>query len=152
MKINFEISVDEMREMVKWFEEEEAKERNISNSGKIDRRSLSNYARIFDDGLPGWSKDSEYNLMYLKNQEQYANDKLKAEGHLFLNDVYEMLGLPKSKAGQTVGWIYDEDNPIGDNFVSFGIFKIPNNHDAINGYACDFILDFNVDGEILNKI
>lgn len=152
MKINFEISVEEMREMVKWFEEEEAKEQELSNSGKIDRRSLSNYARIFDDSLPGWSKDSEYNLMYLKNQEQYANDKLKAEGHLFLNDVYEMLGLPKSKAGQMVGWIYDEDNPVGDNFVSFGIFEIPNNHDAINGYKCVFILDFNVDGEILSKI
>lgn len=90
--------------------------------------------------------------MYLKNQEQYANDKLKAERHLFLNDVYEMLGFPKTKAGQTVGWVYDEDNPVGDNFVSFGIIDIPLNHDAINGYKCDFIIDFNVDGEILSKI
>ena len=60
----------------------------------------SDYARFYDDGCTGWTKDAEYNLMFLKSQQQYANDKLIANGFLFLNDVYKELGIPPSKEGQ----------------------------------------------------
>ena len=56
-------------------------------------------------------------------QQAYANKKLQAQGYLFLNDVLEMLGIQKTKAGQIVGWIYNEEAPIGDNYVDFGIFN-----------------------------
>ena len=119
-----------------------------------DPNELSDYARFYDDGCTGWSKDPEFNLMFLKQQMNYANDVLKKRGYLFLNEVYAMLGIPKTKAGQIVGWIYDEKNPIGDNFVDFGIYNENRikNRDFVNGYERTILLDFNVDGNILDMI
>lgn len=119
-----------------------------------DPNTYSEYARFFDDGCLGWTKDPELNLTFLKQQQNYANDRLKRKGYLFLNDVYEMLGIQPTKAGQIVGWIYDEKNPVGDNFVDFGIYDInrPKNRDFVNGYERVILLDFNVDGNILDMI
>lgn len=110
----------------------------------------SEYSRFFDDGCTGWEKDAEYNLMFLRAQQQYANDLLKSRGHLFLNEVYDMLGIPRTKAGQAVGWIYDPENPVGDNYVDFGIYDInkEKSRDFVNGYERTILLDFNVDGNI----
>ena len=119
-----------------------------------DPNLYSDYARFFDDGCLGWSKDAEYNLMFLKQQQNYANDLLKKKGHLFLNEVYDMLGIPRTRAGQVVGWIYDEKHPIGDNFVDFGIYDMNREkvRDFVNGYERVILLDFNVDGNILDLI
>lgn len=110
----------------------------------------SQYSRFYDDGCTGWTKDPEKNLTFLRLQQRWANDKLKAQGYLFLNDVYEMLGIQKSRAGQVVGWIYDKNNPVGDNKVDFGIYDIhkPANRKFVNGYERVILLDFNVDGPI----
>ena len=119
-----------------------------------DPNEFSDYARFFDDGCTGWTKDPEYNLMFLKDQQRYANDLLKSKGYLFLNDVYDMLGIPRSKAGQCVGWIYDEKYPVGDNFVDFGIYDINNEkaRDFVNGCERTILLAFNVDGDILDML
>lgn len=119
-----------------------------------DPSKYSDYARVFDDGCTGWTKDPEYNLMFLKDQQRYANDRLKSKGSLFLNEVYDMLGIPRSKAGACVGWIYDEKHPAGDNFVDFGIYDLYNEktRDFVNGYERSILLDFNVDGNILDLI
>lgn len=119
-----------------------------------DPNMYSTYARFFDDGCRGWSKDPEYNLMFLKQQQNYANDVLKLKGHLFLNEVYDMLGMPRSKAGQIVGWVYDEKNPVGDNFVDFGIYNMDNERARafVNGYERTILLDFNVDGNIYDLL
>ena len=87
-------------------------------------------------------------MLFLKAQETYANDLLKQKGYLFLNDVYKLLGLSETKSGQIVGWVYDEKNPVGDNFVDFGIYK-DYGADFINGFGTSILLDFNVDGNIL---
>lgn len=122
--------------------------------------NISEFARFFDEATSTeHHKDAEYNLMFLRRQQDYANEVLKAKGHLFLNDVYEMLGIPKTKAGQVVGWIYDEKNPNGDNFVDFGIYCLSGNevYDErkrafVNGYERNILLDFNVDGPIYELI
>ena len=115
---------------------------------------ISDFARFFDEGSRYFTKDPEYNLMFLKNQERYANDKLKAKGYLFVNDVYRMLDIPETKAGQIVGWIYDEKCPNGDNYVDFGIYNTnrEKSRDFVNGYEKVILLDFNVDGNILEHI
>ena len=116
--------------------------------------NVSEYARFFDDGCAGWTKDREYNLMFLRDQQRYANDLLKSKGHLFLNEVYDLLGIPRTKAGQIVGWIYDEKHPNGDNFVDFGIYDTNKtaNRDFVNGYERTILLDFNVDGNIWDQM
>lgn len=118
----------------------------------MDPNGLSDFAKVWDDGNIGWSKDPQTNLIFLKGQQYAANQRLKKQGYLFMNDVYEMLGFPKTKEGQMAGWIYDEKNPIGDNFVDFGIYDITKekNRDFVNGYERSIILDFNIDGDILD--
>lgn len=112
----------------------------------------SEYARFFDRGNPYWEKDAEYNLHFLLQMQNWATEKLRRKGYLFLNEVYQAIGIPESKAGQVVGWIYDEENPIGDNVVDFGIHELHRkpNRDFVNGYEPTILLDFNVDGNIWN--
>ena len=114
----------------------------------------SAYAKFFDESCLGWEKDPEYNLMFLRRQQDYANERLKSRGHLFLNEVYEMLGINRTKAGAVVGWVYDEKNPIGDNHVDFGIYDVYNEatRSFVNGTENVILLDFNVDGDILDLI
>lgn len=110
----------------------------------------SEYARFFDETCLYWNRDAEYNLVFLKQAEAQANRKLKQRGRLFLNDVYRMLGMQESRAGQVVGWVYDENNPLGDNRVDFGIYDVHNAQKRafVNGYEKSILLDFNVDGNI----
>lgn len=111
------------------------------------------YARFFDAASDQFDKDPEYNLMFLRRQQEYANELLRSRGHVFLNEVYDMLGIQRTKAGQVVGWIYDEKNPNGDNYIDFGIFKNREpNRRFVNGYEYNILLDFNVDGPIYELI
>lgn len=128
----------------------EVKETVKVMEGADNPTTYSDYARFFDESCPAWQNDPEYNLTFLKAQQQYANDLLKAQGRLFLNDVYKMLGIDITKAGQVVGWIYDPDCPVGDNFVDFGIYDMSKERVRafVNGYEPNILLDFNVDGNI----
>lgn len=119
-----------------------------------DPNFYSDYARFFDGGCAGWTKDPEMNLMFLKKQQAWANERLQRQGYLLLNDVYDALGIPKSKAGFVVGWVYDKKHPIGDNYIDFGIYdiNIAKNRDFVNGYERSILLDFNVDGNIVEMM
>ncbi len=136
--------------------DEKGKEKTVTEEVKLmDPNNFSEFSVIFDCGNEGWDKDPEISKFFLMQQQNYANDILKSRGYLFLNEVYEMLGFGRTKAGQVVGWIYDEKHPIGDNFVDFGMFDIAKNPraaDFINGYERAIVLDFNVDGNILDMI
>lgn len=151
-ELRFNIKPKEIEEVKKDENGNDVIEKTTVNAA--DPNLYSDFAKVYDDGCTGWDKNPEYNLMFLRRQQAYANEQLKRQGYLFLNDVYDMLGIPKTKAGQIVGWIYDEKNPIGDNFVDFGIYNIniPKNNDFVNGYESTIILDFNVDGNILDLI
>lgn len=152
-ELRYNIKAKEFEETV--VNEETGEETTVVNTVNVaDTIEYSDYARFFDDGCAGWTKDSEHNLCFLKCQQNYANERLQKRGYLFLNDVYEMLGIPKTKAGQIVGWVYDEKNPNGDNFVDFGIYDINKERARafVNGYERTILLDFNVDGNILDLI
>lgn len=120
----------------------------------MDPNCYSQYSIVFDDGNTGWDPDPELTKYFLIQQQNWANERLKARGHLFLNEVYDMLGVKRTKAGAQVGWVYDEKNNTGDNYVDFGIFDInkPKACDFVNGLEKVIILDFNVDGVILDLI
>ena len=111
----------------------------------------SPYTFCFDVGCNGWTKNPAYNRMFLEHQQAMMTQRLEAQGYLFLNDVLKELGLPQTEVGQIAGWIYDEESPIGDNYVDFGIFDIhkPANRDFVNGYEASVWLDFNCVGNIL---
>ena len=105
------------------------------------------YGFKFDEKCAGWSEHRADNLCFLRFQQDYANVLLRTRGHLFLNEVYDMLGAPRTKLGQVCGWVYKENNPIGDNYVDLDIFNDRNTED--NNV---FILDPNVDGCILDDM
>lgn len=153
-ELKYNLKAEKITEKV--LDEETGKEKKVKNTIEVAQSidGYSDYARFFDDGCDGWEKDAESNLYFLRTQQQYANDLLVARGHLFLNEVYDMLGIPRTKAGQVVGWIYDSKNPIGDNYVDFGIYDISKQEkrDFVNGYERSILLDFNVDGPIYDLI
>ena len=113
-----------------------------------DPNIFSIYARIFDEYNHNWERDSELNRLFLQCQQNWMNNKLRACGHVFLNEVYECLGFEHSSAGAVVGWIYDGE---GDGYIDFGMFEAFN-ADFINNLEKSIVLDFNVDGVIYDKI
>ena len=151
-ELRYDIKAKEIEERVVDENGNEKIEKKVVNT--FDPTKYSGYAIAFDDGNFGWDKDPEKTKFFLVQQQNWANEKLQKQGYLFLNDVYTMLGANKTAAGQVVGWVYDEKNPIGDNYVDFGIFDIYNEkaRDFINGKERVIILDFNVDGNILDYI
>jgi len=108
----------------------------------------SPYARFFDEGSVNFQKNPELNKLYIQCQQAYANDLLQVRGHLFLNEVYDSLGIARSSAGAVVGWVI---SPDGDNFVDFGLFEATSS-EFINGHEPRVLLDFNVDGVIYELI
>lgn len=151
-ELKYNIKAEEVEKVVV---DEKGKEKKVKETVQVvDSNDIGYYAKFFDVGNPNWTKDPEANLMFLRHQQDYMNHKLQLQKYLFLNDVYEALGIDKTQAGQIVGWIYDEENPNGDNFVDFGIYD---RHDAVkrlfvNGSERTILLDFNVDGPIYDKV
>lgn len=118
----------------------------------MEHLGCSPYAKFFDQLSSQWQKNADYNLHFLKTQESIFNDLLNSRGHVFLNEVYDALDIPRTSAGQTVGWVRNSKN--GDSFVSFGIYDLYNDEKRafVNGYERSILLDFNVDGVILDLI
>ena len=147
MKITLDFEMKDVIELLKAIAEGN---REVKSNSVVKKDWVySQYAKVFDESCSGWTKDPEYNMTYLRTQQRYANELLVSKGHLLLNDVYDMLGFPRTKAGQIVGWVYNKNNPIGDNFVRFGLENDNvNMRNFTNGYSNTVILDFNVDGDI----
>jgi Family of unknown function (DUF6353) len=118
---------------------------------RVAPNQYSPYAKFFDQLCSSWSKDPEYNYMFLRCKQNWLNDLLQMRGHVFLNDVYDELGIDRTSAGSVVGWIISKD---GDNYIDFGIFNgnSPGARDFVNGREGAILLDFNVDGVIYDKI
>jgi len=130
----------------------------VDDKGKIKKKLVvgtgvpSIYARFFDECSRQWQKEPNYNLVFLRAQQSYANNLLQSRGHVMLNDVYDQLDIPRSSAGAIVGWMWKKD---GDNFIDFGIFDPANSEarDFVNGRNFGAILlDFNVDGVVYKLI
>ena len=132
---------------------EKGEEKKVKKTVTVVEPEHSDYARYFVYGEAAAAEQNyDYNRLFLKAQQELANHILRAHGYLFLNDVYDMLGIEKSLAGQAVGWVYDKDvDDHGDNYVDFGIQEVYRKRsDEPNDYEKVFLLDFNVDGSILN--
>lgn len=129
------------------------------NKVKIDARivdldntalAISDYSRFFQTGCKGFDASSgRYNLLYLKGIQAMFNNKLIADGYVMLNDVYRELGFDTIPEGWSIGWVYDEANPIGDNYIDFGLYEARNkNQRAVNDWEPVILMDFNVDGNL----
>jgi len=118
--------------------------------GQRDPNGYSMYAKFFDEYNVNWCKNPESNLQFLKFVQSTCNDRLQSRGFLFLNEVYQALGIPMTSYGQMVGWVLGN----GDDFVDFGIMDGERERARafVNGREASILLDFNVDGVIWDKI
>lgn len=124
----------------------------VSTTRVIDAPG-SPYRRFFDeDTSRNWSPDPDINMIFLRTVQNYVNDRLRARGHMFLNEVYEELGLTHTKAGSQVGWRWNVGS--GDDYIDFGIWDGGNErvNDFFTGREGAILLDFNVDGVMWDKI
>ena len=146
-ELKYNVKAKEVKETVV---NEDGTETVVEKTINVPNPNASDYTKCFDEYCLGWTKDAEYNLMFLRQQQSYFNDKLRTEGYVFLNDVYKALGIPVTKAGQIVGWVYDSKDPNADNFIDFGIYDLDDERKRafVNGREKSIWLDFNVDGVI----
>jgi hypothetical protein len=121
-------------------EDDEAEE------GPSMAHGLSGYARLMDEVNPNFIKNVEYMDAFIRCQQNYANDRLRAKGHVFLNEVYEWLGFEHTTAGAVVGWVLDGD---GDGYIDFGLYEDGKLRDMSEPRVW---LDFNVDGVVYDRI
>lgn len=125
----------------------------------LDGGEPSQYARVFEhyirDGVPNpnWYDDPFFTMQFLKVQESRFNGLLNTRGYVFLNEVYDALGFDMTKEGALVGWV---QNPPSEpsNYISFGLYDIrdPQKRRFINQQGNAVLLDFNVDGVIIDLI
>lgn len=116
----------------------------------------SQYAVLFDSNNKNWQPQAEYNRTFIQLNQCWANEKLRAKGHLFLNEVYIQLGMEPTPAGQIVGWVVGGNGKTtaGDGYVDFGLFdpKTQEIIDFMRGDEGSVWLDFNVDGPVWDLI
>lgn len=147
-QLRYNIKAAEIEETIT---DDKGKEKKVKKTIEVADSNTSGYVKYFTRSNPFWEDNPEYVEMFLRSQQNYANDKLRADKHLTLNKVYDMLGFHENKAGMVVGWIYDLDHPNGDNYVEFDVKKVhlPNEQ---GGYEEAYAIDFNVDGNIYDKM
>lgn len=127
---------------------ETGKEKKVKKTVMVaDPNLQSDYAVYFDSKSRNYETNPDYNRMFLKAQQAFANDKLQTRGHLFLNEVLDDLDLPRTPAGQIVGWT--KDGP--DGYVNFRIVEVERETED-GRHEPAFLLDFNVEGNIWEKM
>ena len=142
--------------------DENGKKKNVKEKVLVvenpEKDGKDDYIRIFDWTNPYWENGTSYNMIFLNAQQSYFNDMLRIDGHVFLNDVLKALGFPPTRAGQEVGWNYNEESDT-DGYINFRaqevripLRKTTKNGDEITEYKEAIALDFNVDGSIINKV
>lgn len=148
-ELRFNIKAKEIEETVV---DEDGNETVVTRTVEVvDPNAYSMYSVVFCEGSTGWTKNPELNKLFLIQQQNHANDKLRLNHIVTLNEVYEMLGVPKTAYGQIAGWVYTEDGSAGNNYIDFGIFDTnnPKACDFVNGHERSIILDFNCIGNVL---
>lgn len=130
--------------------EEETVNKTVETVDTKAAKIMSPFSVFFDETCPCWHRNAEYNKNFLLQQQRYANEKLVSQGHLFINEVYDMIGVPRTEAGQIYGWVHRPDDPNFENYIDFGLANI-HDKDArlfINGHEQSVLLDFNPDGDV----
>ena len=132
--------------------DENGKEKKVKQVVNLQQKDpgLSDYAVCFEESNWNFTGSPDANRHFLTITQSICDDMLNSRGYLFLNEVYDKLGFPRTKAGQIVGWVKGKHQK--DGYVDFGLYDYTKQktRDFINGYEPAIWLDFNVDGPILD--
>ena len=146
-------------------EKEREANRELEADKKRKKRNLEKrrtahqevYSNFFDQYSDRWRRSwtPEQVWEYLRQKQREANDMLNIRKHIFLNEVYDLLGLDRTEEGAVVGWILTKNNP--DSHVDFGLDSMPDDARRIflsaeRNEDIKIWLHFNPDGLIYNMI
>lgn len=156
-ELKYNIKAKEIEETIV---DEKGKEKKVKKTVEVSELTTpSEFAFFFDEWCTGWDKNAENNKFFLLQQQAEANNRLQERGHLFLNELHDLLGKDRTAAGSQVGWIYDPENPHVNNYVDLGIFVQSGNelYDEpkrafVNGHERSILIDPNVDGVIYDLL
>ena len=135
--------------------DENGKNKTVKKSVDVagDGTGYSGYAKFFDEASREFTGDPEHDKWFLMRAEELFNNKLRTDGFVFINDIYDYLDIPRTQQGQTDGWVYDAEHP--DAYpISFDIMNINKeaNRRFVNGYEPVILLDFKNCRYILDQI
>lgn len=68
--------------------------------------------RVFGPENKNWDPSPIVSRNFLDAVERHMNDRLRWQGHLFLNEVYSALGMPKTRLGAVMGWSRKADPDV----------------------------------------
>lgn len=133
------------------------KKRKRKNYEKRRTAHQEVYSKFFDQYSDRWRRSwtPEQVWEYLRQKQREANDMLNIRKHIFLNEVYDLLGLDRTEEGAVVGWILTKSNP--NSKVDFGLEDMPEEErrkflSAERNEDIKIWLHFNPDGLIYNLI
>ena len=128
---------------------------------KKDRKPLRNAhlndrKYLFDENSIYWKRywTPRQFLDYIQTKVRQLQDKFDLQGYLFVNDVLEAFGLPKTAEGQVIGWIKKRGKTT---VISVGYDEMPEEEirrilATPNNSQLRFWLNMNPDGLIYTLI
>lgn len=149
-ELRYNVKTEEIQDTIV---NEKGEEETVTQTVKtIDPAAIPTTSKFFCEGCKGWDKDPENNRFFLNQVQNWANDRLRHKGHLFLNEVYDQLGIDRTREGNVIGWVYDEKDPTLNNIVDFGIYNMDDERKRafVNGYERNILLEFNCDGDVFD--
>ncbi len=150
-EIRYNLKDEKIEETV--VDPETGKEKKVKKTVKVmsgDLSQYSEYARYFDESSTKWNRVEDLNMSFLSGAQNFLNTKLRANKYVFLDEVYDFLDLPKTKASRAVGWVYDPYDPNCDSYIEFRT-RIVYRKDEEGFTKAVIMIDPNVDGDILDK-
>ena len=158
--MEFSLGLRETTTKVKEVDPETGKTVKIKKHGfERDLAHYSIYSRFFDESNRNYARGSRaLNKAFLLAKQNYFNDILTIDGHLFLNQVYKELGFPETKEGQLVGWVLRTPDKMKaekrDGYVDLGIFDWESDtaREFVNETNPTILINPNVDGIIYHLI
>lgn len=128
---------------------------------------INPYTWVFDMRSNAYSRQGSkttqdmLNRIFLKQEAAKFTDYLNANGYVWLNDICKDMDIRRygdesghdySREGQVVGWLSDDYPSHGDGFIDFDVKEVQELDPGTGKYVTVFLLNFNCDGYILDKI
>lgn len=70
------------------------------------------YKMLFDVRSPYWNKDEEFRFMFVRQQDHYFNELLRARGYVYLNQIHESFGVKWNPKNENLCFTNDECNSL----------------------------------------
>jgi len=115
--------------------------------------NLPPHCFFFDEVSTKFSKSRGVNRDTVHNLYVWLNQRLRAEGFLWENDIRREFGVPLVECGWTSGKIYDKNGP--ENQISFGLENIRDGSAEqrfMDGNENSVLIRLNMDDDILSQL